>query len=262
MKASQSISSNLIERYKAIFFLLMFPILSIFHSCSSTKIPYEQVKKVKQVYLTNHVVLKNGNYIKYNGSAFLIKYKGELFACTAKHVVEKAKYFKKKVKAKNLNEQLDYWNLFPRKTEKPIIKVDSLFNNSKSKSEWWLLALEETNTKTQKKIQSFEPRFDLVKKDERVFFLGCSYQEENCKQNVYLGKVNSVNGKKISISYDPLVNVAGFSGGPLLDAKGKLIGLLTQASYDQKLKVHKTIFAETTVELKKILQKVDELKEH
>ncbi len=218
-------------------------------ACSVYKVPLETPIKIKQIYMTNDIAFVNGSHIKYVGSAFLIEHLDKIYACTAKHIVEKSRYIKPPVRTPEVNEGLDAWTVFPRKQEKPIMQLDSLINDEKSDSEWWVFELE----KPHKKVQRLKVRTSPVKKGESVFFVGCPYKEKDCVQNIYVGEVSSTTEKMIGIKYEPMVNVAGFSGGPLLDANGELIGLLCQASFDKKKGVHTFIKAENTDYLLEIL---------
>ncbi len=219
-------------------------------ACKTYQVPLKGTPKIRQIYLTNEAAFIEDSKIKYVGSAFLIEYEKQTFACTAKHIVEKSKRIQPPVKTPHVNEALQYWHVFPRKQEKPIIVLDSLLNDEKNKSEWWILGVK----KKSKKIQILEVRLEPVQKGEKVFFVGCPYTETQCQQNIYVGEVKGVSGNKINVQYEPHTNVAGFSGAPLLDAKGRLIGLLTQASFDTKKGVHTMITAESTAYLQQFLK--------
>ena len=214
-------------------------------ACKTYQVPLEGAPKIRQIYLTNEAAFIEDSKIKYLGSAFLIEYQKQVFACTAKHIVEKSKRINPPIKTPKVNEALQYWHVFPRKKEQPIIELDSLLNDEKNDSEWWLFAIK----KRSKKIQTLEVRFEPVQKGEKVFFVGCPYTETECQQNIYIGEVHSISGNLINLKYEPHTNVAGFSGAPLLDAQGRLIGLLTKASFDKNKKVHTRVTAESTAYL-------------
>ena len=224
-----------------------------FNACMVYKMPYESAGKMRHIYMTNEVVFKNESQIKYLGSGFLIEHNNNLYACTAKHIVEKSKRIKPSVKAPKLNEELDIWTMFPRKKERPKIVLDSLINAESNKEEWWIFSVK----KAPKKIQALEPRFEDVTVGEKVFFVGCPYSETGCKQNIYTGKIKSIKGKRITVDYEPKTNVAGFSGAALMDENGKLIGILTQATFDKKTKTHSSVVAESTAYLKEVLDELD-----
>lgn len=185
------------------------------------------------------------------GSAFLIEYQGQNYACTARHVAEKAKRLKPKINSKTINQELDYWHIYPRKKGKPLIKIDSLLNTNVQEDEWWIFSLKNTDPK----IAKLSIRETPVENGEAIFFPGCPYAEKKCRQNIYLGKVKKQSNKYLHIEYDPLANVAGFSGAPLLDAQGLLIGMLTKAAYNKKLEKHTSISAEKTDYLLDFLEK-------
>ncbi len=231
--------------------LLVFALTVI--SCKTYKVPIAGAGKIGQIYMTNEVHFKNEDQLKYLGSGFLVKYQKEMYACTAKHIVTKTKRLTKRVKAKHLNEAMTSWTMFPRFKEQKKVRLGQLINNYKMDSEWWLLEVE----KATKFTKAMEIREAAVQVGEKVYFVGCPYAEQDCKQNIYVGEISSIKKNKIKINYDPKTNVAGFSGAPLMDKDGKLIGMLTQATWDKKNKVHSFVWAESTEVLKELLESLD-----
>jgi len=221
----------------SIFFLLL-----LIWSCSKNITPFNSEKKVAQIYLTNEIEFKSAKAIKGVGSAFLIKYKSKTYACTARHVVES------RVNANRLNEELLSWKMYPKNKANNVVQIDSLVNANNLKDEWWLLAV----AKADPNIKQLKPQFKKVTIGKAVYFVGCPYIEKDCVQQVYTGKVISVIKNKIGVSLDEPTNVSGFSGAPLLDKDGYLIGLITQAKFGKGKKAH-TVFAESTEYLKTVL---------
>ena len=222
-------------------------------SCKTYQVPIEGAPKIGQIYMTNEVNFKNDEHIKYIGSGFLVKYEKALYACTAKHIITKTKRLTQPIKATQLNDSMTNWAMFPRYKEHKTVKLGLLINDEEMDSEWWVLEVE----KKRNFNKAIEIREEAVEVGEQVFFVGCPYSQTDCKQNIYVGEIASIQKNRIKISYDPKVNVAGFSGAPLMDKDGKLIGILTQANWDKKNKVHTIVWAESTKVLKEVLKGVN-----
>jgi hypothetical protein len=56
---------------------------------------------------------------------------------------------------------------------------------------------------------------------------GCPYREQDCKQNVYTGEVTERAYRDLfRYSLLPAVDIRGFSGAPILDEKGYVVGVM------------------------------------
>jgi hypothetical protein len=69
------------------------------------------------------------------------------------------------------------------------------------------------------------PRTDPVKVGEKVYLIGVPYSDKQSAQRVYEGVVTA-RPKPNYFTYDfkPAVKIAGFSGAPIVDANGLLVG--------------------------------------
>lgn len=66
-----------------------------------------------------------------------------------------------------------------------------------------------------------------AKVGDPVFLVGCPYAERDCRQNVYAGRVLRAEGTWLRYTLDPPVEVSGFSGGPILNARGEVVGVFS-----------------------------------
>ena len=70
---------------------------------------------------------------------------------------------------------------------------------------------------------------------EKIFLVGCPYAEPGCRQNVYAGKVTHIrHGVSFDFSFDPPVNLRGFSGAPVLDGDGHAVGVFCRLGLEEK----------------------------
>ena len=60
-----------------------------------------------------------------------------------------------------------------------------------------------------------------------VYLIGCPYVEATCKQNVYVGKVTMRAQDRFRYDIDPPVDLRGFSGAPVIDRNGHVVGVTT-----------------------------------
>src|SRR5207302_11065135 len=58
-----------------------------------------------------------------------------------------------------------------------------------------------------------------------LFLMGCPYDELGCRQNVYTGKVTARSGDRFRFDIEPPVDLRGFSGAPILDRYGRVVGI-------------------------------------
>jgi hypothetical protein len=63
---------------------------------------------------------------------------------------------------------------------------------------------------------------------ETVFMVGCSYADEAATQNVYKGKITKRHYRDYWwFDIDPPVELPGFSGAPILDKNGMVVGVVS-----------------------------------
>ena len=77
--------------------------------------------------------------------------------------------------------------------------------------------------------QPLHRRKTPVRPGERAFLIGCPYAEEQCKQNAYPAQVIGYKERHLMIlALDRVIDLTGFSGAPVIDTRGKLIGVTTR----------------------------------
>jgi hypothetical protein len=182
----------------------------------------------KQILLTNHAQFTNARNLE-GASGFLIKYNGTNVAVTARHLLGEAGGVQPEIKINELEKNLLKWEMSPRVISdavKETIKLSSKgidFSNSTTD----IVVLKVISNIFDLGILT--PKFDLPAVGENLFLIGCPYSESQCKQNSYQVKfvefVEASSYLACEIKSD--VKLAGFSGAPLVNGKGEVVGMLS-----------------------------------
>jgi hypothetical protein len=180
-----------------------------------------------QIVLTNEGKFR-GHTSMEGASSFLIKAKdGRVFAVTAKHLLGEDGGVEPAVATDAFNNVLESWRLSARTKPKSYVEVEKLVAFGESKYDDWV-------------VFSLKPKQDLparplrvreagVELDETVYLLGVPYKDIKSTQNVYKGRAISGNNPLpyFLLQFSPAVDLSGFSGAPVVDGNGHLVGILT-----------------------------------
>lgn len=196
--------------------------------------------------LINSVSYTNSKFNNPNASnGFLVKYKKEAYAITAKHVLLVAKT--DNMKFVDFEGGLNEWKMHPKNNKSKYVILDKLLNSNRKDSltwnyldtnwdtynDWLIFSIKEN--KTNHKPLKFR-RKDLVK-GESLFVVGWSYKDTIGKQRVYEYKFDKTEGNYHSlIQVNGPKSLGGLSGAPIVDKKGKLIGLVSSGWKNEKTK--------------------------
>lgn len=90
----------------------------------------------------------------------------------------------------------------------------------------WLLLAVRTRPPAEE-VAALRLASDSAGISDRVFLVGCPYSERDCAQNVYRGRVTHRDGSRFWYSLDPPVDVRGFSGAPILNEAGRVVGIFS-----------------------------------
>lgn len=186
-----------------------------------------QLAKQNQILLTN-----NAEFIRHTplhgASSFLVEYNSEIYAVTAKHLIGADGGVEPQINANELNDCIDSWKMFPRVpvhevTDTVIIGSEKMNYKNRDKD---ILVLPIKNKSFN--IYALKPEFNMPKQGDDLFFIGCPYSEINCKQNVYQATFDSFDevSSLLICKSKSTIEIAGFSGAPLLDSKGYVIGTI------------------------------------
>lgn len=188
----------------------------------------------KQILLTNFAKFTNNRLLE-GASGFLINYKNSVFAVTARHLLGEAGGITPEIGINDLDKSLLKWEMMPRvvnNTSKETIKLESKgLDYSQSTSDILFLKVKTKDYE----IQELTPNFDLPKIGETIFLIGCPYNETKCKQNSYPAKYVQFFESKNSLVFElnTTVDLRGFSGAPVVNNKGEVLGILTSSFTNQ-----------------------------
>jgi hypothetical protein len=181
----------------------------------------------KQILLTNHAEFTNNRTLE-GASGFLMKYNGANYAVTARHLLGEAGGIEPEIKINELNKNLLKWEMSARvirKTDKKSVQLNAK-NLDFSESVHDILLLNVISNRFE--IETLTPNFEPPSVGETLFLIGCPYSESKCNQNSYQVKFVEFDETEFALvcETNSKVNLAGFSGAPLINGKGEILGVL------------------------------------
>src|SRR5262249_9194275 len=139
--------------------------------------------------LTNSATFKGHTPLQ-GASSFLIRTgDNQILAATALHLIGSAGGVEPKVELNQFGAALQSWKMHPRTVSKSFVEIAGLGMGfiSQSGHDWLILRLKASGDKLP--AQPLRLRPDPVRVGEKVYLIGCSYQDQDAIQNVYTGTV-------------------------------------------------------------------------
>jgi len=218
---------------KIVLFFFPFFILS---SCTS------QINLSKTpIGLINNISYKDAQYSNSNaGNGFLVSYKKQTYALTAKHVLMIAKT--PKMKFIDFEGDLKEWRMYPKGDSSKVVILDKLLNPSRTEllnwdaamnNDWLAFSIKENNTNH----QALTLRTQALVVGEKLFIIGWSYNDKIGSQRVYEYKYARTDGNFHEIiQVNGPKSLGGLSGSPVVDENGNVVGLVSSGWEDEKTK--------------------------
>jgi hypothetical protein len=208
-------------------------ILMILFSCNSQKKEGENsIEKWKthnyidsvQILLTNKYLLKES--FGYGASSFLIKAKEDTLLCTAKHLLGDAMGIRPEIKTDSFNMNFKYWKAYPRQNNlsNDTIKGTRLINETVNDID---IIIQDCILGANNNIVVLNPRFTKAKFGEKFEIIGCEYSDFDCYQRQFNATMNYYEGGQIVMKSENNFDAVGFSGAPVIDSNGRVIGVLS-----------------------------------
>src|SRR3954447_17925429 len=181
--------------------------------------------KWPQLVLTNEASFQGHSPLQ-GASAFLRRMPdGEIVVGTAKHLIKKPGGVDPPIALPDLDGVLTSWRVFPRTVKDHAIAAKGVDErtNAEVLHDWLLLRISGAPAKLPS--TPLIPRSDPVRVGETVYLVGVPYSDRSSAQNVYKGVVTArPKDNYFTYEFAPPVHIAGFSGAPIVDEKGLLVG--------------------------------------
>ncbi|WP_445710929.1 hypothetical protein [Flavobacterium sp.] len=216
----------MIKKSISIFLLLLLNI-----SCTSKEtVAQRETWKTKNYINTVQILLTNSYEFKQasgsGASSFLIKAKGDTLLCTAKHLLGEAMGIDPEIKTNAFNTSLKYWKAFPRD---PKLSTDPITGKQLVTEEINEIdiILQKCKMGTKNNIIALSPRFTKATTGETFEIIGCEYSDFKCHQRVFSATYDSYENGQLYVKSKSNFDATGFSGAPVIDKNGLVIGILT-----------------------------------
>lgn len=228
--------------------LVLLFILALISACSS-----KALLQKKSIGLINNVSFVDSSFDNPNASnGFLVTHKNETYGITAKHVLMISKT--DKMKFVDFEGELEEWKMHPKNDTAAFVIMDKLLNTNRKDSltwdymfsnwdsynDWLVFSVKENRMNH----RALEFRDRPLEKGEQLFAIGWAYQDTIGAQRIYEYKYDTTAGNYHNlIQIEGPSKLGGLSGAPIVDKKGKLVGLVTSGGEDE---ITKQVILEVT----------------
>lgn len=231
-------------------------IIVAFMSCSRAEFSVSP-QQFPSTGLINHYEYFEGEH-KFNqlGTAFLLKYKNDTFAITAKHILAVLK--PDSIKNLTLDNFIKNWTMSPLDNQNEIVTIDKLLNDDKKENlnsktvyekDWLVFSIKKNNAN----VIPLEFRENPLIKGEKLYAIGWTRHMTEGKQRVYEFEFFKTKGTHLLMKELIIPEqMGGLSGAPVVDKDGKLVGIISISKFNL-ITMEKMLSPVGTDELKSFL---------
>lgn len=203
--------------------------------------------KWKNVVLNNYVTFNSFDTLNW-GSGFLIKYKNEVIACTARDFTGTTYTRGKMLYVKDFDKELKYWKMYIPDDPTQYVVIDTLILKERIEKKFSIFLysapfLTFSIKRNNNRIIPLEPDIRRVINKDTLYLVGYDY-DHNLK--IVQGIVETPSNEKyadpeIRLKTNIFLYYANFVGGPIVDKYGKTVGVINRAYRLNKTKKGKII---------------------
>jgi S1-C subfamily serine protease len=180
-----------------------------------------------QLVLTNDAQFNDHTALQ-GASAFLVRADdGRVLAATASHLIGAAGGVEPQIAIAELDQAIRRWTMFPRTMRDREVEVGGIAADDLDAPDLDWLVLTIKNAPSSLPATPLKIRSEPAQIEEEVLLVGCPYSERRCVQNVYAGKITARQDDRFRYDIAPPVDIHGFSGAPIVDRNGYLVGVMT-----------------------------------
>jgi len=190
------------------------------------------------------------------GNAFFIRLKsGKVLAATARHLLGPDGGVEPEVKLSELDSTLSKWTVAQRNAPAKSARIRGLHGapgDYRALADWVLLEVHPDDV-AKLPAEPLSPRLTIVEEGETIYMIGTGAR--GAAQEVYRAKVVEADDWSVEGQFEQPIDLVGFSGSPVVDAYGNLVGVLTSshAEPDKQGKLSSFV-ADSTLEVKRLLK--------
>jgi hypothetical protein len=184
----------------------------------------EKIPVLKKQLLLRNIIISNRGQTVEGASAFLVSHKGKDYAVSAKHLLGAGLGLEPTVLPSKFIQKIKSWKLH-NFNKSQIFEIEKILEpNDNAKLDILIMSLKQDKTRSILTVAKEAPKvFD------RLYIVGCPYEERGCQQNVY---ELIYKGKRRATQYmfdwvDKSISSRGFSGAPILNVKGEAVAVYT-----------------------------------
>jgi hypothetical protein len=182
--------------------------------------------KWPQIVLTNAASFHDATPLD-GASSFLVDDRSRIVLATALHLIGDDGGVRPAVSLASFDHQLESWSAFVRTRPEPSVRATALAMTpvkDADAADWLLLKTEPAAPPPATPLQL---RDTPVALGERISLIGCEYKDRTCTQRVIGGRVTARSGSSFRYELDRPIELPGFSGAPIVDASGRVVGVMS-----------------------------------